>query len=163
MRLHLTLPELEEGSSIQTGPSDRILDLGILARNRDPVAIAPISDHDHRIVSVILLTDFESYSHTSIRIEFKPIWCRTFTLCAARKDQLLALIIQFDEGQYWVNKDGWRQSNLTVDGPGTNPKDVYNSQFILGELMATWPRPYIMHEAIKLIQEKYCPPSPVAV
>jgi hypothetical protein len=154
MRLGITLPELEQGASIQSGPSERILDLGILIRNRNPIAIAPITDHDHRIISVILPTeDPDNYSHTCLRITFKPLWCKTFTLCAAKKDQLLALIIKFNEGQYWVNRDGWRQSNLTLDGPGTNPKDVYNSQFVLGEILSTWPRPHIVYSVIKLIQE----------
>jgi hypothetical protein len=158
MRLGLTLLELGEGSSVQTGPSERILDLEMLARNRDPIAIVPILDHDHKTIAVILPTeDPEAYSHTCTRLTFRRLWCKTFTLCAAKKDSILALTIQFDDDQYWVTKDGWRPSNLTVDGPGTDPKDVYNSQFVLGELLSTWPRPHIVYSVIKLIQEKFNP------
>jgi hypothetical protein len=156
MRLTLTLPELEQGWSIQGGPSERVLDLKMLAHRRDPVAVVPVSDHDHRIISVVRLIDdaIESTSN-SLRIKFKPVWCKTFTLCAAKKDSILALICEFDEGQYWINRDGWRPCNLTLNGPGTDPKTVHNSQFVMGELLANWPRPDIVFNAIQLIQEKF--------
>jgi hypothetical protein len=162
MRLHLTLPELEQGWSIQ-GPAaaERILDLEMLARNRQLVAIAPIRDHDHRIISAVLLTaDSEPYgsSHT-IKVIYRPFWCKTFTLCSARKDSILALIMEFEDGQYWIDQNGWRECNLTLDGPGTDPKTVYNSQFMLGELLANYPRPNLLYTVNKLIRKKYllCP------
>jgi len=155
MQLHLTLPELEDGVTTQSGSSDRILDLEVLAAKQHPVAIAPILNHDHRIISSVLLTECEFYSGKSIRLKFTPFWCKTFTLYSARKDSLLALIMQFDEGQYWIDKQGWRQSHLTVEGPGTDPKVVYNSQFLLGELLANCPRPRLVDYVIELIRKKY--------
>lgn len=153
MRLGITLPELEAGSSHQTGPSERILDLKVFAHRRDPIAISPISDHDHRIISVILPTgDAVEFSPTSLRLEFKPVWMKTFTLCSARKDSILSIICQFEGGQYWIDNTGWRPCNLTLDGPGTDPKVVHNSQFVMGDLLSTWPRPRIAYKAIELIQ-----------
>jgi hypothetical protein len=129
----------------------------MLANRRDPVSIAPLSDHDHRIISVVRLTD-DSEQHssgTSTRIKFKPIWNKTFTLCAAKKDSILALVCQFESGQYWLDNKSWRESKLTLDGPGTDPTTVHNSQFMLGELLNTWPRPPIVFTAIQLIRELF--------
>jgi hypothetical protein len=158
MRLHLTLPELEQGWSIQ-GPAsaERILDLETMASKRYPIAIAPIRDHDHRIISAVLLDAYpEPYrtSHT-IKVTYRPFWCKTFTLCAARKDSILALIMEFDDGQYWIDQKGWRECDLTLDGPGTDPKTVYNSQFMLGELLANYPWPDLLYTVNKLIRKKY--------
>jgi hypothetical protein len=155
MRLTLTLPELEQGAATQSGPNERILDLGVLIRNRHPVAIVPTLNHDHRIISAVLLTYSEHYGSNTLRIRFTPFWCKTFTLCSARKDSLLALIMQFEDSQYWVDKEGWRPSHLTVEGPGTDPKIVYNSQFLLGDLLAEHPRPRLIDGAIHIIRKKY--------
>jgi hypothetical protein len=155
MRLHLTLPELEKGETTQTGTTERVLDLQMLINDRHPVAIVPILNHDHKIISAVLLTDSESYTSNTLKIRFIPFWCSAFTLCSAKKDSLLALTMQFDDGQYWVDKEGWHQSNLTVDGPGTDPKTVYNSQFLLGDMLAEYPRPRVLDTAIKLIRKKY--------
>lgn len=155
MRLHLTLPELEEGNAIQSGSNDRILDLQTIVDNKHPVAIIPQLNHDHRIISSVLLTDADQYGSNSLRLKFTPLWCKTFTLCSAKKDSLLALTIEFDDGQYWVDKLGWHPSDLTLNGPGTDPKTVYNSQFILGDLLAEYPRSHIINSVIQLIQKKY--------
>jgi hypothetical protein len=155
MRLHLTLPELEQGSTVQSGPTERMLDLQMLINNRHPVAIAPTLNHDHKIISAVLLTDADSYTSNTLRIRFKPFWCKTFTLCSAKKDSLLALTIEFDDGQYWIDKLGWHPSNLTLNGPGTDPKTVYNSQFLMGDLLAEHPRPRLLDSVIQLIQQKY--------
>jgi hypothetical protein len=78
-----------------------------------------------------------------------------YTLCSAKKDSLLALILQFEDEQYWVDRDGWRPSHLTVEGPGTDPKTVYNSQFLLGDLLANYPRPHLFENVVELIRKKY--------
>lgn len=161
MRLHLTLPELEAGESIQTGSKERVLDIQVLSSSRQPIAIAPVRNHDHRLISAVLLHEYAEFygSTTSVMVKFKPFWCKTFTLCSAKKDSLLALIMQFDDGQYWVDNSGWKECHLTLDGPGTDPKTVYNSQFMLGELLANYPRPYMLDQVIQLIKSKYllCP------
>lgn len=155
MRLTVTLPELEEGASIQSGPGERVLDLRNFSEKRQPVAIQPIKDHDHRIISAVLLTaDAEYAGHGNIvRITFQPIWSKVFTLCAANKDSILALVCEFDDGQYWVSNNGWKECKLTLDGPGTDPKIVHNSQFYLGDLLSTWPRPNVVYKLIELIKE----------
>jgi hypothetical protein len=156
MRLHLTLPELEQGWSLQNGPSERILDLKVLCGRREPVAIQPIMDHDHRIISAIMLTEDAlgaTGSDTDVRIGFTPLWCKIFTLCAARKDSLLALVVEMESGQYWVDRGGWRESRLTLNGPGTDPKITHNSQSVLGDLLSTWPRHNLVYELIKLIKK----------
>ncbi len=156
MRLYLTLIELEQGWSIQ-GPCsvDRIIDLERIVSNRHPVAVNPIQDHDHRIISAVLLLDSEHYGKNTIKVRFTPFWCKTFTLCSAKKDSILALILEFDDGQYWIDQNGWRECHLTLDGPGTDPKTVHNSQFMLGELLANYPRPDLISTAIELIRKKY--------
>jgi hypothetical protein len=156
MRLHLTLPELEQGWTLQNGPSERILDLKVVCGRREPIAIQPIKDHDHRIISAILPIEDAlgaTGSQTDVRIGFDPIWCKVFTLCAAKKDSLLAMVVQFNRGQYWVDSKGWRDSSLTLNGPGTDPKITYNAQFVLGDLLSTWPRHHLVFELMKLIQE----------
>jgi hypothetical protein len=155
MRLHLTLPEIEEGRAVQSGPNERILDLQMLINNQHPVAIVPTLNHDHKIISSVVLIDAEQYSSNTLKVRFKPFWCKTFTLCSAKKDSLLAVIMQFEDGQYWVDKDGWRECRLTLDGPGTDPKTVYNSQFLLGDLLANHPRPRLIDSVIELIQKKH--------
>lgn len=158
MRLTITLPELEEGASIQSGPNDRILDLSSFCGRRDPIAIVPVLDHDHRIVSTILPTVDAEYAGSThaLRITFKPVWTKVFTLCSAKKDSILALVCQFEDGQYWVDNDGWKECKLTLDGPGTDPKTVHNSQFYLGDLLSTWPRPNVVYKVMELIRVKFC-------
>jgi hypothetical protein len=155
MRLTITLPELEQGWSNQSRRSEDSLELKILSGNRSPVAIAPIKDHDHRLVSAVVLTEDAEHCGSTVKIYFRPIWCRMYTLCSAKKDSLLALILQFEDEQYWVDRDGWRPSHLTVEGPGTDPKTVYNSQFMLGDLLANYPRPHLFENVVELIRKKY--------
>lgn len=155
MRLTVTLPELEQGWSIQCGATERILDVNMMAMNREPIPIAPIKDHDHRIIAFVMPTgDSKPNSPTATTIAFKPVWCKTFTLCAAKKDSLLALIIQLQNGQFWIDRGGWKSCNLTLDGPGTDPKAVYRSQEVMGDLLATWPRPNLVLDAIAFFKEK---------
>jgi hypothetical protein len=156
MRLSLSLLELEQGWSVQTGPTDRIVDIGMLAHKRETVSIVPLTDHDHRIISIIrLIDDVVQTSPTSCQIKFRPVWCRVFTLCSAKKNSLLALLCEFTDRKYWVNNQGWKECEMTTDGPGTDPMVVYNSQFLMSELFNTWPRPDIVFQAAKLIQENY--------
>lgn len=155
MRLTITLPELEQGWSIQSGATERILDINVMATNREPIPIATVKDHDHRLIALVIPTeDPRPSSATATTIHFKPVWCKTFTLCAAKKDSLLALIIQLNNGQYWIDRTGSKSCNLTLDGPGTDPKAVYRSQEVMGDLLANWPRPDLVLKAISFLKEK---------
>jgi hypothetical protein len=155
MRLTVTLPELEKGYSLQHGPKERILELGFMAERKEPVAIVPVSDHDYRIISAVLLTEAVGIKETSVKILFRPIWCRIFTLWSNTHDKLSALVCQFSDQQIWVDDAGWRPCRMTLNGDGTDPKAVRESEYKLGELLIERPRPWILGTLSDLIQ-KHC-------
>jgi hypothetical protein len=153
MRLTVILPELEQGYSIQNGPRDRIMELSFTAGRKEPVAIYPIDNHDGKVISAVLLTETTDLgSLTSIRIKFRPIWCKLFTVCSYTKDTLLAVVCEFETGQFWVDHTGSRPCKMTTNGDGTDPRVVHRSQFALGDLLVERPRPRLLHNLISLIQ-----------
>jgi hypothetical protein len=155
MRLTLILPELEQGYSIQSGPKERIMELKFMADRKEPISITPVSNHDRRIISAVLLTDsVDLGKETSMQIKFRPIWCKVFTVCSYTKDTLLALVCEFETGQFWVDHDGYRSCNMTLDGNGTDPGVVHHSQYTLGDILVERPRPTLLHHLIDLIQKK---------
>ena len=158
LRLHLTLPELEKGSSLQnTGTKGRLADIYWRAMHKEPVAIAPTMNHDHKVVSVILLTEDPDPLRpgAAITIKFRPVVSKTFLLCSTTKDQLLAMIIEFDHGQFWFDESGYRKCELTLSGNGTDPKIVQNSFYVLGEMLADDHRPPILRNVISYIQKTF--------
>jgi hypothetical protein len=152
MKLTLTLPELENGFSIQGGAKDRLLDLAVMANRQEPVAIRPVTNHDRKIISAILLRDGNMIQN-ELHIKFRPIWSRVFTLCSSNKDQLLALIIETEEGQYWVNKDKFHKCTFSTSGNGADPNVVNKSQYVLGELLTQDRRPDIILNLIQFLKE----------
>lgn len=154
MRLTLTLPELEQGYSIQNGIRERITELKFTAERKEPVAITPIVDHERRIISSVLLTEYLDLGRdTSLQIKFRPVWCKTFTVCSYNKDSLQAVVVELPNGQFWVDQDGCRPCDMTLNGSGTDPHVVHHSQFILGDLLVERPRPRLLHNLINLIQK----------
>jgi hypothetical protein len=155
IRLTLTLPELEQGWSVQNGIRERITEIKFMAERKEPVAITPIHNHDRKVISAVLLTDFlDLGKETSMQIKFRPIWCKLFTVCSYTKDTLLALVCEFEAGQFWVDHEGYRSCNMTLDGNGTDPKVVHHSQYTLGDILVERPRPKLLHHLIGLIQSQ---------
>lgn len=154
MRLTLILPELESGHSLQTGPKDRINALHWTANRKEPVAIIPVTTHDQKVISFVLLTDSITGSENSCEIKFRPIWLKTFTLCSSTKDTLLALVLECEHGKFWIDKTGHHPTELTLEGNGTDPKTVHNSQYLFGDLLAAPERPEVLRNAIEFIQKK---------
>lgn len=154
IRLTLILPELEQGYSIQNGIRERIAELKFMAERKEPVAIVPVSNHDLKVISAVLLTDtVDLGKETSVQIKFRPIWSKVFTVCSYTKDTLLAVVCELEAGQFWVDHDGARSCNMTLDGNGTDPKVVHYSQYMLGDILIERPRPKLLHHLIGLIQK----------
>lgn len=154
MRLTLTLPELEQGYSIQNGPNDRVMELKFMAERKEPIAIVPVVNHDRKVISSVLLTEYIDLGKpNSIQLKFRPIWCKAFTVCSYTKDTLLAVVCEFASGQFWVDSEGARSCKMTLDGNGTDPKVVHQSQYMLGDILVERPRPMLLHNVISLIQQ----------
>lgn len=154
IRLNLILPELEQGYSVQNGIRERITELKFMAERKEPVAIVPVGNHDGRVISAVLLTEtIELGKETSIQIKFRPVWCKAFTVCSYTKDTLLAVVCEFENGQFWIDHTGARACKMTTNGSGTDPKVVYRSQYALGDLLIERPRPALMSNLISLIQK----------
>jgi hypothetical protein len=154
MRLHLTLPELEQGSSTQVGPSERIMELKFTADRREPIAIVPICNHDRKVISAVLVTEYTDLGKsTGVRIKFRPIWSKIFTVCSFTKDTLQAVLCELANGQFWVDMTGSRPCKMTTNGDGTDPKIVQHSQEVLGELLVQRPRQQLMQNLINLLQQ----------
>lgn len=155
MKLTITLSELERGVSIQGGPKDRQLDLAVMANRREPVAIRPVVNHERKIISAVLLTGADSRKN-EVELRFRPIWCKLFTLCSSTKDKLVAIILETEQGQYWIDKtDVARHGVLTLSGNGTDPKVVHESQYILGEILTQERRSDIILNLINFLKEHY--------
>lgn len=154
MRLTISLPELDRGVSIQGGPKDRQLDLAVMANRREPVAIRPVTNHDRRVISAILLTDAIT-SKSEIELKFRPIWSKVFTLCSSSKDKILALILETDQGQFWIDGDTTKPCKLTLAGNGTDPRIVEQSEYILGDLLTLDKRPDVVLNLIQFLQNHY--------
>jgi hypothetical protein len=153
IRLTLTLPELEQGYSIQNGPRERMIQLKFMAERKEPISIVPVSNHDQKVISAVLLTDaMDEDKNTSIQIKFRPVWCKTFTVCSYTKDTLLAVVCEFENGQFWVDTGGYRPCKMTLDGNGTDPKAVHRSQYALGDILMERPRPALLHNLVNLVQ-----------
>jgi hypothetical protein len=159
MKLTISLPELEEGRSLQRGRTGRINELRILSERKDPVAVNPVRDPDGRMISLIRLKDeFEYHGEYSIGIKFRPVWNKTFTLCAARKDQLLALFMELEDGVYRIDKRGVREAKLTTKGNGCDPKVVAESEVAFSGLLHDHGSGHyndIVQEAVEFIKRRY--------
>ena len=154
IRLPLSLPELERGASIQVGPKDRLLDLDMMANRGEPIAIRPVTNHDRKIISAVLLT--ESIRRKSeVEIRFRPIWSKIFTLCSSTIDKLLALIIETPSGKYWIRKVEIAPCMLTLSGNGTDPKIVEHAQYVLVEILTDDRRTDIILNLIQFIKDHY--------
>lgn len=139
MRLSLTKSELENGHSHQVGQKDRISELSRMAYRKDPVAISPIYLDDGRLVAVVRLTEDaidSSGRGTRILIKFRPVWCKLFTVCTMHKDDLSAVVCEFDFGKYWIDHENISEAKLTTSGPGCDPEIVKHSEILLSEMLA---------------------------
>lgn len=154
MRLTISLPELDRGVSIQGGPRDRQLDLAVMATRHEPVAIQPVTNHDRKVISAVLLTEANT-TKKEVELKFHPIWCKIFTLCSSTKDKLLALVIETDKEQYWVDKTSVHSSSLTLSGNGTDPKTVQYSQYMLGDILCLDRRTDIVLNLIQFLKDHY--------
>jgi hypothetical protein len=152
MRISLSLPELEAGKTIQTGSTERVLELCLMADKREPLAVSPVTDHDRRVISVVLLTEGIRKGKSSCELHFRPAWNKTFTLYSSR-DKLLALIVELANGKFWVNEAGYKPCTLTTNGNGTDPRDVHNSQFTLADMMNEPRRSYVLLQALELLKK----------
>lgn len=137
--LHLTLPELESGNSIQVGSKDRIGQLKHLSSQGWPVAISPIVNHQGQSIAAVLLTE-EAIDRTgkgnTAEIKFRPIWCRSYVLCHSGRKGVAAVIIECSSGKYWIDTTGVREmNNITTSGEGCDPQIVKNAEIALGNLL----------------------------
>lgn len=152
MRLTISRAELDSGASVQVGPKDRMLDLDMMANRHEPVAIRPVTNHDRKVISAVLLT--EGLRHgKEVEIKFRPIWCKVFTLCSSTKDKLLALIIETADGQYWINKEKISPCTMTLAGNGIDPSIVSESQYVLGELLLQERRTDVILNLIQFLKQ----------
>ncbi len=158
MRLTVTLSDLENGFSVQGGAKERIANLRHIALAREPVAIHPVKNHDHKTISIIRLTDDAvdaGQRGNGIKITFRPVWVKTFLLCSMKKDDLIALVCEFDFGKYWINLEGVRETSVTTGGNGCDPKLVQQSERVLGDMIAEPIRGDILRNAISFIQRSF--------
>jgi hypothetical protein len=158
MRLTLTLPELDSGLSVQGGTKSRITELQHLAARREPVAITPVTNHDQKVIAVVLLTEeVVDYTGkgTSITIKFRPVWCRTFTLCSITKDTITALMCEFDFGKYWIDRYGVKSADMTTSGDGCDPTTVRHSEIVLGDMLDDEKINNMKRNAIAFIQRSF--------
>ena len=154
MRLSILLPELERGMTIQGGPKDRQLDLTVMANRREPVAIRPVTNHDRKVISAVLLTECIPHRN-EVELKFRPIWCRLFTLCSSTKDKILALVIETENGKYWIDRGvpSYHPCNVTLSGNGTDPRVVEESQYLLGDLLLQDHRSNIILNLIEFLRQ----------
>ncbi len=136
MRLTLTLPEIERGWAVITGKKDRQIDIARMAKAREPLACSPVRMHDSKIVAAIVPTGEVIDQIKGIEIKFRPAWCKTFLICAMRKDTITSLVCEFEFGKYWIDTAGVRKADLTLGGNGTNPETVQDSELVFGRMLA---------------------------
>ncbi len=136
MRLTLTLPEIERGWAVITGKKERQLDISRMARAREPFACAPVRTHDGKIVAAVVPTGEVIDQIKGTEIKFRAAWCKTFLICAMRKNTLTRIVCEFEFGKYWIDSEGVRKAELTLGGNGTNPEAVRDSEFVFGRMLA---------------------------
>jgi len=159
MKLSLGLAELERGFSVQAGPKERQLDLAVMANRKEPIAITPVTNHDRKVISAVLLTEAVAYGRET-EIKFRPIWCRIFTVFATKptktaKERLAAVVVQTDKGQYWLDKETYHISQLTLNGNGADPEVSRKAQYVLGDMLQQDYRSDIILNLIRFLKEQF--------
>jgi len=158
MRLTITIDELQKGSSVQTGTQERIRDLEHCSRRGEPIAIHPLRLHDKLIGAVLLSREGVHHgSHGRImEIFFRPIWCKCFRLCSMKADQLLALILEVEDGKkYWIDDHSTSECRFTTNGPGTDPRVILEAETFFGDLLVNDPFNHIVRSAISFVQKRF--------
>jgi hypothetical protein len=134
--INLSLSELESGSTLIGGAKDRRLEIEHQARRREPLAISPIRSRDgSKTYSAIAPTGEVDETPRGPIIKFRPIWCRLFTINSMFKNSLTRLACEFDFGKYIIDVNGVQPANLTMSGPGTDPRIVSGSETALGKIL----------------------------
>jgi hypothetical protein len=157
------MPELEAGASLQRSSEKRITELTHLSTQGELLSTYPIRCRDGKEVSLLrLLPDYEHHGKYAIKIKFRPIWNKTFTLCSSRKDTILALIIELNEDgseertkQYWVDLNGVREARLTTKGNGCDPKVIEASETALADILIESHNNHVVHAAAQFLKERY--------
>jgi hypothetical protein len=154
------MPELEAGASLQRSSEKRINELMHLSAQGELLSAYPIRCRDGREVSVLrLLPDYEYHGKYAIKIKFRPIWNKTFTLCSSRKDTILALVIELEDNsehrQYWVDVCGVKEAKLTTKGNGCDPGVITSSETVLADILIESRNNRVVCEASQFLKERY--------
>lgn len=158
MKLTITLPDLQAGVSLQRGRTSRINELRILSGRGDPVAVNPVHCDGKAISIIRLKEEYEPHGEYSIGLKFRPVWNKTFTLCSAKKDSLLALIMELEDGKYWIDKSGVKEAKLTTVGNGCDPKIVEEAELVFSDLLHNHGNGHyndIVQQAVNFIKQRY--------
>lgn len=156
------MPDLEAGSSLQRSSEKRILELTHLSAQRELLPIHPVRCRDGKEVSLLRLRpDYEYHGKYAIKIKFRPIWNKTFTLCSSRKDTILALVIELENEdsseskKYWIDMNGAREAKLTTKGGGCDPGVIASSEAALADILIDSPNNRVVCEASQFLKERY--------
>jgi hypothetical protein len=156
------MPELEAGASLQRSSEKRVCELTHLSTQGELLCTHPVRCRDGKEVSVLrLLPDCEYHGKYAVKIKFRPIWNKTFTLCSSRKDTILALVIELEEDgsedhrQYWVDVSGVRAARLTTKGNGCDPKVIESSETVLADILIESHNNMVVHRAAQFLNERY--------
>ena len=159
MKLTVSMPELEAGESLQRSSEKRVNELNHLCSRGELVSTWPIRCRDGREISVLRLLPTDPPNKYSIRIKFRPVWNKTFTLCSSRKDTILALVLELEDGdsskQYWVDRSGVREAKLTTKGEGCDPGVIASSETALADILIEGRNNLVVQEAVQFLKGRY--------
>lgn len=138
-----------------TGRKDRQLDIERMARNRVLLPCAPVRTHDGKTIAAIMPTGEVNIESKGTEIKFRPVWVKTFLVCAIRKDTLTRLACEFEFGKYLIDIEGAHKADLTMSGDGTDPSTIEDSELVLGRLLMAPERPPVLQQAIEFIRRSF--------
>lgn len=150
MRLTVSLPELEKGSTKISGGKKRKYEISNMVSRRDLIAIYPTRNHEGKTIAVIYPTDMMGDD-----IQFRPIWCKLFTACSIPKDKTTRYFTEVDFGKYMIDAEGAHKAKVTTGGNGTTPAVIRHSETLLGDLVAAPERPPLLRNLIEFIQKSF--------
>lgn len=155
-RLTITLPELEQGFAFAGGNKARTQELTHLSAARTPMPIYPVLTHDHKKITAVLLTQDAEQGSSKLKLYFRPVWCKLFTICSMKKNTLSAVLCEFEFGKFWFDKTGVHATNgFSTSGHGCDPTWVEASELALGDMLADSKRHNLIKDVLGFIQQNF--------
>lgn len=155
MKISLTLKELHEGVKECRFREDKLIDMEILARNREALGLAnPVQDNG-RTYSVVIPTYFEHRASGKQELHFFPIYQRCWTVCHILSSNLRSVILEIENGKQ-LEFDGSEQPfevHYTTAGDGVGEQAVEKSEIKLSALLEQVPRSHVLDRVILFLSK----------